>query len=204
MDVDTSPLFAEVVVREIDNLRNDLTKLLVSQRRRFASLKDSDVPCTSGLYIIYAESPLEAIYVGKASVKNKAVGTPNGLCFRIMKNHLAYQGEDNFEVCSWLAWVRVESRSPFVYSCVVFRSVGRSRGSEALVQIGTLGDCCAQSQAKSGLRRWAAELRQRDDDSPPAHIVSWVSNTLREDANAKLDRRLRRGSPVGRGFDGPE
>lgn len=96
MDADIISQSPGAVALEIEGLTTDLTKLLVSKRRKFSTLKDSDVPCRAGLYIIYTEEPLEAIYVGKASVKNKALGTADGLCFRVMKNHLAYQGDDNF------------------------------------------------------------------------------------------------------------
>ena len=51
-----------------------------------------------GLYVIYREDPPEVIYVGLAKRRKKpsSWGQPDGLRFRIMKNHLAYQGDDNF------------------------------------------------------------------------------------------------------------
>jgi len=76
----------------------DLAGLLEGPRLRFSSLREKDVPENAGLYVIYKEEPFEALYVGKARRRDEPSnwGQPDGLCFRIMKNHLAYQGNDNF------------------------------------------------------------------------------------------------------------
>jgi hypothetical protein len=75
-----------------------LSGLLNSPRHLFSTLKERDVPQTAGLYVIYSEQPVATLYVGKARTRTEASawGQPDGLCFRIMKNHLGYQGDDNF------------------------------------------------------------------------------------------------------------
>lgn len=86
------------LVRNLANSLDELTTLLNSPRKRFSSLAQKDVPETAGLYIIYREEPFEVFYAGIARQRKKASawGQPDGLQFRIMKNHLAYQGSDNF------------------------------------------------------------------------------------------------------------
>jgi hypothetical protein len=78
---------------------SEIAALLDSPRLRFSALTEKDVPENSGLYVIYKEEPLEALYVGKAGER--------GLRFRVMKNHLAYQGDDNF-----IKYVRAELGLP--------------------------------------------------------------------------------------------
>jgi hypothetical protein len=75
-----------------------LSELLNSPRHHFSTLKERDVPQTRGSYVIYCEQPVETLYVGKARTRTvaSAWGQPDGLCFRIMKNHLGHQGDDNF------------------------------------------------------------------------------------------------------------
>jgi len=56
------------------------------------------VPETAGLYVIYQEEPFEIFYTGKAKTRDgpSRGGVRDGLRFRIMGNHLAYRGDDNF------------------------------------------------------------------------------------------------------------
>jgi excinuclease UvrABC nuclease subunit len=86
------------LVRNLGVYLDELAALLESPRKRFSSLAEKDVPETAGLYIIYSEEAFEVFYAGKANKRKKpsAWGQPDGLRFRIMKNHLAYQGNDNF------------------------------------------------------------------------------------------------------------
>lgn len=122
MGGEAPPLVREGLSHSIDGLVDELAKLLASPRRRFSALPEADVPCTAGLYVIYSEDPLETIYVGKASLKNKPRNRVDGLCFRIMKNHLAYQGDDNFVqyIVGWRGFVsRVEARGYIRASCSV-------------------------------------------------------------------------------------
>jgi hypothetical protein len=86
------------LVRRLDPHLVELATLLDSARHRFSSLAERDVPESAGLYVIYCEEPFETFYAGKATKRKKpsAWGQPDGLRFRIMKNHLAYQGNDNF------------------------------------------------------------------------------------------------------------
>ena len=76
----------------------ELAELLHTPRLRFVQLGEREVPEAAGLYVIYREQPLEVLYVGQARRRTKvsARGQPGGLRFRIMKNHLAYKGDDNF------------------------------------------------------------------------------------------------------------
>ncbi|MBZ5671926.1 MAG: hypothetical protein LAO04_19640 [Acidobacteriia bacterium] len=89
--------YDDLVVR-LSTYLADLANLLDSSRRRFSSLAETDVSESAGLYVIYWEEPLETFYVGKANRRKSpsAWGQPDGLRFRIMKNHLAYKGNDNF------------------------------------------------------------------------------------------------------------
>jgi hypothetical protein len=77
---------------------DELAALVASPRHRFSTLRKDQVPQTAGLYIIYCEGPFEMFYVGRADVRGKAAGPSicDGLRFRIMENHLAYRGDDNF------------------------------------------------------------------------------------------------------------
>ena len=77
---------------------DDLSALLASPRHRFSVLAKSDVPETAGLYVIYQEEPFEVFYAGKARTREvpSAYRVADGLRFRIMENHLAYRGDDNF------------------------------------------------------------------------------------------------------------
>jgi hypothetical protein len=86
------------LVRSLEVHLKEPSSLLESPRRRFSSLTDRDVPESAGLYVIYREEPFEVFYAGKAGRRKKesAWGQPDGLRFRIMKNHLGYQGNDNF------------------------------------------------------------------------------------------------------------
>lgn len=86
------------LIRGLSYFLDELTALVNSPRKRFSTLAPKDVPETAGLYVIYREEPIEVFYVGIARQRKKpsAWGQPDGLQFRIMKNHLAYQGSDNF------------------------------------------------------------------------------------------------------------
>jgi hypothetical protein len=86
------------IVCGLESYLVELGSLIESPRRRFSALAERDVPESAGLYVIYREEPFEVFYVGKASrrANPSASGQPDGLRFRIMKNHLAYQGNDNF------------------------------------------------------------------------------------------------------------
>ena len=86
------------LVRNLEPYLSELDRLLESTRFPFSSLKEKDVPESAGLYTIYCEDPLEVFYVGKAGRREKPSkwGHPDGLRFRIMKNHLGYAGSDNF------------------------------------------------------------------------------------------------------------
>ncbi len=86
------------LVRNLSPYLDDLAALLDSSRRRFSSLLESAVPESAGLYVIDREQPYEVFYVGKASKRQKPSvgGRADGLRFRIMRNHLAYEGNDNF------------------------------------------------------------------------------------------------------------
>ena len=88
----------DALLQRLRPLLDQIAQLLSAPRRPFKSLRERDVPESGGLYAIYTEAPLEIIYLGKANrrLKPSARGQPDGLCFRIMKNHLAYQGNDNF------------------------------------------------------------------------------------------------------------
>jgi len=88
----------DALAQRIRPLLDQIAQLLSAPRRPFKSLRERDVPESGGLYAIYTEAPLEIIYLGKANrrLKPSAWGQPDGLRFRIMKNHLAYQGNDNF------------------------------------------------------------------------------------------------------------
>ena len=88
----------DALLQRLRPLFDQIAQLLSAPRRPFNSLREGDVPESGGLYAIYTEAPLEIIYLGKANRRLKASvsGQPDGLCFRIMKNHLAYQGNDNF------------------------------------------------------------------------------------------------------------
>jgi hypothetical protein len=75
----------DVLVRNIQAYFDELAGLLDSPRKRFSSLAEKHVPETPGLYVIYREEPFEFFYAG----------TTTDLRFRIVKNHLAYHGDDN-------------------------------------------------------------------------------------------------------------
>jgi excinuclease UvrABC nuclease subunit len=79
-------LHRDDLLRVLDPDLGALVGLFDSPRHPFSSLAETDVPDTAGLYVIYRDDPAETLYVGKAS----------DLRFRIMKNHLAYRGDDNF------------------------------------------------------------------------------------------------------------
>jgi hypothetical protein len=79
-------LHLEDLLRDLNVYLVDLVALLNSPRHKFCSLVEGDVPEAAGLYAIYGNDPPETLYVGKA----------DNLRFRIMKNHLAYKGDDNF------------------------------------------------------------------------------------------------------------
>ncbi len=85
------------LVQNLGPYLDDLAALLDSSRSRFSSLQESAVPESPGLYVIYCEQPYEVFYVGKASKRQKpsVPGRADGLRFRIMRNHLAYEGNDN-------------------------------------------------------------------------------------------------------------
>jgi len=86
------------LVRGLESYLDELGSFVESPRRRFSTLAELEVPESAGLYVIYREEPFEVFYIGKASRRTKpsAWGQPDGLRFRIMKNHLAYQSNDNF------------------------------------------------------------------------------------------------------------
>src|SRR5260370_39102520 len=86
------------IVRGLESYLVELGSFVESPRRRFSTLAERDVPESAGLYVIYHEEPFEVFYVGKATRRTKpsACGQPDGLRFRIMQNHLARQGSDNF------------------------------------------------------------------------------------------------------------
>ena len=88
----------DVLIRNLEPYLVDLAGLLDSSRHRFSLLTAKDVPEKAGLYVIYCEEPFETFYVGKANRRKKPSlsGQPDALQFRIMKNHLGYQGDDNF------------------------------------------------------------------------------------------------------------
>jgi hypothetical protein len=76
----------------------EIVKLVGSPRHRFSTLRKDAVPETAGLYVLYKEEPLEVLYVGIARMRASVSlsGVSDGLRFRIMENHLAYRGDDNF------------------------------------------------------------------------------------------------------------
>ena len=86
------------LIKELYPYLADVAALLGRPRQSFSLLKETEVPETAGLYVIYREDPFEVLYVGKARRRSKpsASNQPDGLRFRIMRNHLAYQGNDNF------------------------------------------------------------------------------------------------------------
>ncbi len=88
----------EELVRKLAPVLDVVARLLASPRRRFSSLSKYEVPETAGLYVIYQEEPFEVFYAGKAKTReaSSARGVSDGLRFRIMENHLAYRGDDNF------------------------------------------------------------------------------------------------------------
>jgi len=79
-------LHRDDLLRVLDGDLGELVTLFNLPRHPFSSLAERDVPDTPGLYVIYRDEPTVTLYVGKA----------RNLRFRIMKNHLAYQGDDNF------------------------------------------------------------------------------------------------------------
>ena len=83
---DCAEMTREDLLRRLEVYLDDLLVLLSSPRHRFSSLAEKDVPKASGLYVIYQENPMETLYAGKSQ---------KSLRFRIMRNHLAYQGNDN-------------------------------------------------------------------------------------------------------------
>ena len=86
------------LVRKLGPVLDDVAALVTLPRRPFSSLTKNEVPGTAGLYVIYQEEPFEIFYAGKAKTRETppAWGTSDGLRFRIMENHLAYRGDDNF------------------------------------------------------------------------------------------------------------
>lgn len=88
----------EDLVRKLGPALDQLTVLLALPRQRFLTLAKDEVPETAGLYVIYQEEPFEVFYAGKAKTREGPFrsGASNGLRFRIMENHLAYRGDDNF------------------------------------------------------------------------------------------------------------
>ena len=88
----------EDLAQKIAPLVDDLACVLALQRLRFSSLSKSDVPQTAGICVIYREEPFEVFYVGIAKTRKEpsSWGVCDGLRFRIMENHLAYRGDDNF------------------------------------------------------------------------------------------------------------
>jgi hypothetical protein len=89
---------AQDLLGKVDSYAVELAELLQMPRLRFLQLREREVPEAAGLYVIYLEQPLEVLYVGQAKRRTKASARsqPDGLRFRIMRNHLAYQGDDNF------------------------------------------------------------------------------------------------------------
>ncbi len=77
---------------------DEIAALIASPRHGFSELRKDEVPETAGLYVIYCEEPFEVFYVGIARTRltPSAFGVSNGQRFRIMENHLAYRGDDNF------------------------------------------------------------------------------------------------------------
>jgi hypothetical protein len=88
----------ESLAHKIAPLLDDLARTIASSRRHFSSLSKTDVPETAGLYVIYQEEPFEVFYAGIAKTRKapSSWGVSDGLRFRIMENHLAYRGDDNF------------------------------------------------------------------------------------------------------------
>ena len=88
----------EDLVRKLGPAIDELTVLLALPRRRFSTLAKGEMPETAGLYVIYLEEPFEVFYAGKAKTREglSRSGVSDGLRFRIMENHLAYRGDDNF------------------------------------------------------------------------------------------------------------
>lgn len=73
----------------------ELRRLLARPIYHFSTLRETEVPESMGVYILYDHGV--PAYVGKAEkVEIKASGKPSGLCFRIMHNHLGRAGSDNF------------------------------------------------------------------------------------------------------------
>ena len=89
---------AEELRARLAPLLNEVAALVASPRHRFFTLRKEQVPQTAGLYVIYCEESLKTLYVGKAEVRGRPteLGMCDGLRFRIMENHLAQRGDDNF------------------------------------------------------------------------------------------------------------
>ena len=86
------------LLRKLGPAVDELAAFLALPRRKFSSLSKDEVPETAGLYVIYQEESLEVFYAGKAKTREAPSlwGVSDGLRFRIMENHLAYRGDDNF------------------------------------------------------------------------------------------------------------
>jgi hypothetical protein len=85
------------VDKSIEALRYMLDKLLSKPKKNLGVLTDEDVPETLGVYLIYEDKSDSPIYVGRAKkIEPKSSGKPSGLRFRIMRNHLGKEGNDNF------------------------------------------------------------------------------------------------------------
>jgi hypothetical protein len=88
----------EELLRKLGPALDELAVLLASPRQRFSALLKDRVPQSAGLYVIYQDDPFEVFYAGKAKTREEpsAWNVSDGLRFRIMENHLAYRGDDNF------------------------------------------------------------------------------------------------------------
>lgn len=89
---------AEELRRSVEASLEEIAELIASPRHLFSVLRKDAVPETAGLCVIYCEEPFEVFYVGIARThKNRPTWkVSDGLRFRIMENHLAHRGNDNF------------------------------------------------------------------------------------------------------------
>jgi hypothetical protein len=89
--------FSEQARQSLEQKTSKFKELLSQSCYHFETLRETDVPETIGVYIIYDHRSSLPIYVGKAQqVETKQSGKPTGLRFRIMHNHLGRAGDDSF------------------------------------------------------------------------------------------------------------
>lgn len=144
---------AEELRQKLAVYLEEIAALVASPRRSFGTLGKDQVPETAGLYILCKEEPFEVLYVGQAKTRaaRSVWGVSDGLRFRIMENHLAYRGDDNFVRYVEGIRTQVSCGCSRVRSAAVLGAVDGGSGFAKAHEPGAPHDCCAGAKVESGV-----------------------------------------------------